>query len=286
MRPSSFELCRPGTIAEAAQAVLAGGTPLAGGQFLIHAMRLRRAKPEALVDLTSVEGLKRSISAHDGALEIGALATLSDVAASTHCVVNAPWIVESAKRVGDVQVRNLGTVVGNVCWADPRANLAVALLASDAVINVAAADGGNERKIPISKFFVGFRATALRNEIVTSVHMPISTDTIGCYLEFARQLQDLAIVSVCMVLKCGNSKRVAVAAGGVADTPVRLPAIEARLMADWDHVPDADAICQAITESHLQPLRDAFGSSDYKLHLLSVLIARAAQFCWKERTDA
>ena len=80
MRPSSFALHRPDTLAEAARAVLAGGKPLAGGQFLIHAMRLRREKPETLVDLTSVKGLDRSITAHDGALHIGALATLSDVA--------------------------------------------------------------------------------------------------------------------------------------------------------------------------------------------------------------
>ena len=108
MRPSPFSLHRPDTLAEASQAILAGARPLAGGQFLIYAMRLRREKPQALVDLTSVKGLSRSISTHDVMLEIGALATLSDVAASSDCAAGAPWIVELARKVGDVQVRNFG----------------------------------------------------------------------------------------------------------------------------------------------------------------------------------
>jgi CO/xanthine dehydrogenase FAD-binding subunit len=282
MRPSPFSLHRPDTLAEASQAILAGARPLAGGQFLIHAMRLRREKPQALVDLTSVKGLSRSISTHDVMLEIGALATLSDVAASSDCAAGAPWIVESARKVGDVQVRNFGTVVGNVCWADPRANLAVALLASDAVVNAAPANGRSGRTIPISEFFVGFRTTALHNEIVTSIRLPISTDAIGCYLEFGRQPQDLAIVSVCIVKKLGTNRSIAVAAGGIADTPIRLPVLEAKFTEDWNRPPSIELICQAIAGSRLQPVRDAFGSPDYKLHVLSVLIGRASHFCWKE----
>src|ERR1700733_9856131 len=84
------------------------------------------------------------------------------------------------------------------------------------------------------------------------------------------------------VKKLDTNRSIAVAAGGIADTPIRLPVLEAKFTEDWNRPPSIELICQAIAGSRLKPVRGAFGSPDYKLHVLSVLIGRASHFCWKE----
>ncbi len=270
MRPSSFDLTQPTSLLEAAALARNGAVLLGGGQALIQAMRLRTAQPPAVVDLKKVADLSRDIKTVDGAIRIGALVTVASLLASATVAERLPMLYEAAGRLGDVQVRNRATVVGNVCWADPRANLAVALVAYDAVLTVS--DGTQERRQKVVEVFAGFRSLALApGEIVTAVDVPVfDVAEPAAYLEFSRQRNDLALVNMAVVRKAWG--RYVVAAGGLAQTPLRLTEVEF-LLAEGA-TPSMQALKAAVASSPLSSLGDPFGSMDYKVHVGTVLLSR------------
>jgi len=262
MRPAAFEFLRPRTIDEALTAIGRGAQPLAGGQSLIAAMRLREAEPAALVDLEAIDALDGDIRCEAQHLHIGARVTHRMLAEHTAVAEEWPWLGDAARQLGDVQVRNLGTALGNVCWADPRANMAVALLASDASVIAAGPDGARER-IGLGEFFTGFRRNALGHRLAIGLIVPRHAGARGAYVEFSRQRQDLALINVCVVRQ-GELMRIAV--GGIADVPVRLQAVE-----------DAGVVAldSRLTADHYTPIADQHGDIEYKLHLARVLVRRA-----------
>jgi len=262
MRPATFVLHRPATLADALAALAAGAQPLAGGQSLLPAMRLRDAEPGALIDLTGVDALDADIRVTGAHVRIGARVTHATLAGDASIRADLPWLADAAAQIGDVQVRNLGTVLGNVCWADPRANMAVALLASDATVIAADADETCSA-IPLDEFFTGFRRHALDRRLAIALTLPRASGARGCYLEFSRQRQDLALVNVCTVAGA-NGLRVAV--GGIDATPVRLRAVECN---------GADALAAALDPARHRPITDQHGDAAYKLHLAGVLVRRA-----------
>jgi carbon-monoxide dehydrogenase medium subunit len=272
MRPAPFEYSRPSTLAAALVAVAGGAVPLAGGQSLLQAMRLRATEPAALVDLNGVAELSRSVGWTDATLEVGALLTHAGFLADARVAAEMPWLHAAARALGDVQVRNLGTVLGNVCWADPRANMPVALLASDAVVRVRTLEDAAERRIPLGDFLTGFRRTALGHGLALGLEVP-RRPARGVYLEFSRQRQDLALVNVCVVRAPGHAR---VVVGGVHAQPLRLTALEERLARQPLQEAVADATLAGLFDGlALEPVRDAHGSPDYKQHLARVLVARA-----------
>ncbi|MGE0484473.1 MAG: xanthine dehydrogenase family protein subunit M [Gammaproteobacteria bacterium] len=258
MRPAAFELHRPASLEAALGHVAAGAVPLAGGQSLLPAMRLRDATPTALVDLSTIAELDDAIVIADGWLRLGAHVTHRQVAEHTAIGSAMPWIAAAAQQLGDVQVRNLGTTLGNLCWADPRANMAVALLASDAAV-IVAAPGGQRTRLPLGEFFTGFRRHALGERIAMAIELPWATDARGVYLEFSRQPQDLALVNVCAVRR---GVALSVAVGGIDPVPVRLDAVER------DGPAALDAALRAADHA---PVVDQHGDAAYKLHLARVL---------------
>ena len=262
MRPAPFALHRPMTLADTLAAVAAGAQPLAGGQSLLPAMRLRDAEPGALVDLAGVDALDGDIRSAGERIRIGAHVTHAALAADDAIRADQPWLADAAAQIGDVQVRNLGTVLGNVCWADPRANMAVALLASDATVIAAEADG-TRGVIPLGEFFSGFRRHVLGQRLAVALELPRGAGARGCYLEFARQRQDLALVNVCAVAHA-NGLRIAV--GGIDPTPVRLAAVE---------TDGPGALEDALAPARHSPVADQHGDAAYKLHLAAVLVRRA-----------
>ena len=262
MRPAAFEFLRPRTIDEALTAIARGAQPLAGGQSLLATMRLREAEPAALVDLEAIDALDGEVRCEAQHLHIGARVTHRMLTEHAAVANEWPWLCAAARQIGDVQVRNLGTVLGNVCWADPRANMAVALLASDASVIAAGPDGARER-IGLAEFFTGFRRNALGHRLAIGLVVPRHGGARGTYLEFSRQRQDLALVNVCVVRQ-GELMRIAV--GGIAAVPLRLPAIEDAGVAVID---------SALTPDQYTPITDQHGDADYKLHLARVLVRRA-----------
>ena len=223
MRPAAFTYSRPASLADALRALAAGAVPLAGGQSLLQAMRLRAATPRAIVDLAGV-------------------AELSDAITVDH---------ESA-------------------------NMAVALLASDALVTaVAPSHGETVDRIALGDFFTGFRSHALNGRLATSIELPHSRGARGAYLEFSRQRQDLALVNVCVVRGAGHAR---VAVGGIDPMPVRLPEVEAAIV-DGDGADVVHALHENLVRGRHAPPVDHHGSDEYKLGLAVTLVKRALALC-------
>ncbi len=278
MRPGPFQYSKPETLEQALDAVLNGAVPLAGGQSLIQAMRLRFTEPTSIVDLNSIADLSDEINCEPGVVTIGALTTHRQLAEHSTVRDEFPWLAKAATELGDVQVRNRGTVLGNVCWADPRANMAVALLASDAVINTGSAStDGKIEQIPIVDFFAGFRRTVLNARLAISIELVRESNTVGSYIEFSRQRQDLALCNVCVVHRNSGT---AVAVGGIDQRPIRLSQLEPVLRDQGlSNNLLTTRIKQTIAESRLDPIDDQYGSPDFKQHLAATLIERAIEKC-------
>src|SRR5438093_4026854 len=163
------EYARPATVDEAV-ALLSeyeGARPLAGGQTLINVMKARAAAPDVLVDLQDLDELTGIELGSDGTLSLGAMATYNDVIGSAEARAR-PILGEVCSQIADVQVRNRGTVGGNVCSNDPTNHLPPLLVALGAMMTIAATDG--ERTVPAEDFFVGVYETAARpGELLTRV---------------------------------------------------------------------------------------------------------------------
>ena len=263
MRPAAFSYLSPRNLTDAITALNEGAVPLAGGQSLLQSMRMRELEPQAIFELSGVDGLSDAIVVDEAEIRIGAL--------TTHCALlenellgeEMPWLSEAANLLGDVQVRNRGTVLGNLCWADPRANMAVALLASDASV-MAIDNAGELMKIPLDHFFTGFRTNCLNLQLATEIQIPRHTAARGAYLEFSRQRNDLALVNAAVV---ASATTIRIAVGGIDPTPVLMttPGAETISVASIRHTLSPDS---------REPVADHFGDAGFKLHVAQTLVDR------------
>lgn len=270
MRPAPFELIRPDSLAHALDAINAGAVPLAGGQTLIQNLRLRRQEPETLLDVLSLDCLKNNIELIGDSLVVGAKVTHHQLAKSELVAQHCPWLGDAAAKIGDAQVRNLGTTLGNVCWGDPRANMSVALLASGAAAEVYLP--GQEavlERIALDDVFLAFQETKLQQCLAYQLCVPVANTSQGVYLEFSRQPQDLAVVNVCVV-KTAHELRIAL--GGIASIPLRVQSLEQQATT-LDQAADIAALLDQ--EERCVPPVDSFGSREFKLGVAAELTLRA-----------
>src|SRR5438128_10147404 len=154
------EYARPSSVQEAVRLLSEheGARPLAGGQTLINVMKARAATPDVLVDLQDLDELKGIELGADGTLELGAMTTCTDVIESVEARAR-PILGEVCAQIADVQVRNRGTIGGNVCSNDPTNHLPPLLVAVHATMTVAGS--GGERTVPAEEFFLGVYMTAV-----------------------------------------------------------------------------------------------------------------------------
>lgn len=260
----AFELHKADSLANAA-ALLAqsGGKPLAGGQSLVAAMKMRLAVPGTLVDLSGVPELQ-GIRREGDAVVIGAMTRHAEVAASDVVKGAIPALAALAEGLGDRQVRNMGTIGGSLANNDPAACYPAAVLGLAATINT------NKRKIAADEFFKGMYETALADgEIITSVSFPIPKK--AAYVKFPQPASRFALVGVFVAQTAGG---VRVAVTGAASSVFRAKTIEDALTKNFT----ADAAKAAkVDAAGLNS--DLHGSPAYRAHLVSVLAARAVAAC-------
>jgi carbon-monoxide dehydrogenase medium subunit len=266
------EYARPATVEEAIS-VLAGhegARPLAGGQTLINVMKQRAASPDVLVDLADLDELREIGFSSDGMLEIGAMVTCSQLMSSSEVDVARPILAEVAGTIADVQVRNRGTIGGNVCVSDPTNHFPPLLVALAATFTIRGQAG--ERTVPAEEFFLGVYMTAVgEGELLTRVNVPASSGAGDGYAGLTIGAHGTYIVNAAATVS-GDAARVAI--GCVAASPVRATAMEERL-AGGDF---SDAAVQAAAEglgAELDPPSDVHGSADYRRHLAEVSAVRA-----------
>lgn len=269
MRTEPFAYSRPKGLDEAVSLIAAGGTPLAGGQSLVQSMKLRSAAPQHLVDINDLSEL-RGISQVADWLRIGALTRHHEIISAALVHEFAPWLVQAARLLGDVQVRNRGTVGGNLAFGDARGNFPVALLASRARVLVFGEHG--EQTVDLPDFFV--RDDSNR-ALVTHIELPINRQARGAYLEISRQPNELSLVNAAVVI---TPSMATVAVGGVDEFPRRLPKVEEALagIVDYTDAVITAALGQLGAETLSYPA-DGQTPSAYRRSVLPTLIRRTIE---------
>ncbi len=259
----NFEYVKPRTVAEAAK-ILADdleAKALAGGQTLVPVLKQRLNKPSVVVDLAGLNlaGIKRV----GDNIEIGAMTTHAEIAASPEVKQAFPALAELAGNIGDRQVRYRGTLGGSLANNDPSACYPAAVLALDAVIRT------NQRDIPAAEFFQGLFTTALEpGEIITAVTFPLPER--AAYVKFANPASHYAMVGV-FVAKTKAGARVAVTGAGQGGV-FRHTAMEQALDKSFTPV----SLENVGTDEDMMNA-DIHGSAAYRAHLVGVIARRAVK---------
>jgi aerobic carbon-monoxide dehydrogenase medium subunit len=258
-----LDYARPASVKEAVQLLSAreDARALAGGQSLVNVMKTRVAAPELVVDLNGIDAL-RGIAADGGALTIGAMTTYAAIVDSSEVAAARPVLAEVARTIADVQVRNRGTIGGNVCSNDPTNHFPPLLAALQAEFTIRSPAG--ERTVDTDEFFEGVFATAVHpGDLLTAIRIPAKGDARDGWASATLGREGTGIVSVAASVS-GGSARIAI--GCVAATPVVLTASA-----------DETAVADAVKSAELDPPNDVHASADYRRHLASVLAARAVR---------
>ena len=271
-----FEYHRASSLEEALSLLSehSGAKVLAGGHSLLPAMKLRVSDPGILIDIGRVGDLS-GISKSKGSIRIGALTTHSTIAASADVPAG---LAEAAGMIGDPQVRNRGTIGGNVAHADPASDLPTVLTALGATFHAKGTKG--ERSMSAEEFFTGLFETALaEGEILTVVEVPAETKGTGsAYSKMASQASRYAMVgaAVTVTVKGGKCESASVAVGGLTPTAVRVSSVETALVGsklDTDTIAAAaEAVQDALGDDILG---DMHASADYRKAMAPVYVRRA-----------
>ena len=256
---SEVGYARPETLEQALDVLAehSGARALAGGQTLINVMKARAASPDVLVDLGGLSELKGIELGADGTLEIGAMATYTEIMASSEARAR-PILGEVCAQIADVQVRNRGTIGGNVCTNDPTNHLPPLVAALGAQFTIAGA--GGERTVSSDEFFLGVYLTAVgTGELLTKITIPAGRN--DGFAAVTLGVEGTCIASAAASLN--GATRIAL--GCVDAVPVVLTPSSS----------DDEAVKQAVRDASLEPPSDVHASSDYRRHLAEVLAVRA-----------
>ena len=265
MIPAQFDYIKVSTIDEAVSLLTQHGYDakiLAGGHSLIPAMKLRLNRPGLVIDINSIPGLN-NITEEGNEIVVGANCTHSMIEKSSLVNEKLNILSQTAKVIGDIQIRNRGTIGGSLAHSDPSSDYPATVLATDAVIEVQGNNG--KRSIAATDFFQGIFTTALEDdEIITAIRFP-KTDN-GVYLKFYQSASRFAVVG-CAALKRGGDIKVGIT--GVADTPYRAKSVEASY--------DGSATAAQHAVDGIDVMGDHFASEEYRAHLAKVFVRRALE---------
>ena len=289
-RLSHFEYRVPETVEEAIELLGSGGAQarlMAGGTDLIMKMKLGAISPGLVISLKKIDGLDEIAFSEKTGLTIGATALLADVASHPDVVRRYPAIAEAARGTANAQVRNMGTVVGNLCNASPAADNAPTLLAMGATVHIQGP--GGKRDLPLEQFFKGPGLTALSGaELVTAVSVAAPPEGSGAaYLSLsARGKLDCTAVgaaaAVTMKKDVCEDVRIFIAACG--PTPMRAVGAEAVIR--------GNTVSEELLETagdeavgDASPITDLRASADYRTKIIAVLTGRAIKAAIKRALE-
>ena len=278
-----FELLEPNSVEEACRLLSkhgGGAKVFAGGTALVKLMKKRLIHPSYLVNLKGIKELHFIREDKDG-VRIGALATLREIETSPLVRERLRVVTEMIHTIGSVQIRNVGTLTGNLCFADPASDPAPLLIALGAWLKIVGPGGA--RVLSLEEFFTDFYETTLSaDEILEEIQIPFLPKGSGVtYLKHTMRVAfDLAIVGVAVRLDlnlkdgvCQDSK---IVLGGVASTPVRAKKAEGILKGK---VIDDSRIVEAArtASSEVDPIHDVRASSEYRREMIEVFVERGIQ---------
>ena len=276
MIPAEFQYVRAASLKDVLAALAAqdGTKVLAGGHSLLPMMRFRLAQPPRLVDIRSL-GELRGISEHRRGARIGATTTYREVLDSELLRERFPIIVETTDSIGDVQVRNWGTIGGGVAHADPGADMPAVMVALDATFNLRSKKG--KRSVPAREFFRGPFETALEpDELLIDIVLPPLPRTAGtAYVSFEQAASGYALAAAAVVV--GLTRRtISHAAIALTGTGAVAPMVKAaeQLVGTKG---DADAVQRVAAQASdgLEIIGDIHAPAEYRRHLTTIAVRRA-----------
>ena len=272
MIPAAFDYQKVKTVDEALGA-LGDGKFLAGGHSLIPALKLRINRASKLVDISGIAALK-GIKEEDGEVVIGAAVTHGEIAYDSGIKNRLPFFGEAAALIGDLQVRNCGTIGGSIAHADPAADWPAVLLASDATIEVQGKSG--KRRIKATDFFTGLFTTSLQEgEIIISVRVPIPSDGVKTtYQKFEQPASRFAIVG-CAIMRLADGKT-NIAFTGVSNNAFRDANAEAEVSGKPLNNETIESAANASLRN-VQAMSDHFASEKYRRHIAKVYLRKALE---------
>jgi len=278
MIPESFDYQRASSVSEVISLLLKHGEDakiLAGGHSLVPTMKLRLATPGTLIDIGGISELKY-INDKGDYLAIGARATHWDIESSNLVAQKATALSQAAGQIGDVQVRNRGTIGGVLAHSDPQADYPGVVLALNATIVVQGSRG--ERTIAVADYFTGLWETALgEDELLTEVRIPTDrANANSCYLKFPQPASRYPFVgcAVAMDSSAGNCSDVRIGFSGVGETAFRDSRVEDELRGNTLNE-SAIAAASAKAADARSVLSDVFVSEEYRRAMAKVYLKRA-----------
>jgi carbon-monoxide dehydrogenase medium subunit len=274
MIPVAFDYQKVKTIDEAIAALSnADSKILAGGHSLLPAMKLRLSQPSKLVDIAGINEIK-GIREEDGEIVIGAGTTHADIANDDLIKRELSFFAQGASIIGDIQIRNYGTIGGSLAHADPAADWPPLVLAADAAIEVQGSNG--KRRIKATEFFTGLFSTSLQDdEIIVAIRVPVPPNgTKTTYQKFEQPASRFAIVG-CAVMRFADGK-INIAFTGISDHAFRDSHAENALSGQ---VINNDSLHAAVNAAlqHVDIMSDRFASKTYRKHLAKVYLKKALE---------
>ena len=273
----SFEFFEPTTLAEASRLFAAEHAQLlAGGTDLVIGMKALTETPQSVISLQKIAGLA-GITRDGGGVSIGAMTKVRDIELSDEIQNGYTALAEGAAEIGSIQIRNLATIGGNIAHASPAADTVAALLALDAQVDIASADG--ERSVPIDTFFTGPGQTVLRTgELITRFRLPNPASGSHYIKHKIREVMDLAFIGVAAAMEMANGTitgaRIGLAA--VAPTPIRAREAEA-LLAGKSLTDALLAEAGEAAAAACSPISDLRCSAEHRREMVDVLTRRTVQ---------
>jgi len=277
MKPAPFEYLRPDSLEETIGLLARHGERakvIAGGQSLVPMMNFRFAKPEILVDINDLKGLDYC-RVDGGLLRIGALARHAALHGSAAVREACPLMSEAYQHVAHGAVRNRGTLCGSLCHADPAAEMPAVALACGASMALRSAAG--ERIVPAAEFLQGLYATAANaDELLVEVRIPVAGPGVGHgFQEVSARQGDFALTLVASLIAIdgGRIAKAALVYGGVSDRPIRLAALEQRLLGQAPSPALFAGVADAAAEA-IDVNEDVHGDREYRRDLIRSLTPR------------
>lgn len=279
LRP--FELLEPETVEEAVQILSSYGVKakvLAGGIDLLSKMRRWQIKPECLVSIRRIPGLEYIESNGGSRLSIGALTTLRSIELSPTIQKNWTILYEAACQIASIQVKTMGTVVGNLCVATPASDIASVLFVLGAELKIVGP--ALEKTVPIENFYIGVDQTILEpNQIVAEILIPgIPVGAGGAFLKLEKTKADIAKVNVAVTVKVINDtcEEARIALGAVAPTVIRANKAEATLKGQKLEQKIISEAAEVAAEE-AKPITDMRSTAEYRQQMVAVLVRRATE---------
>lgn len=283
MYPDEFDLVAADSVGEALDLLAEHGDAetelLAGGHSLLPTMKSGLASPDVVVDVAGIDALG-GVEDRGDVVSIGATTTYATIADAALVADWAPAVAEAAGAVGDRQVRNRGTIGGNLAHADPAADLPGAIIAADATVVLEGRDG--ERTVDAEDFFLGMYATDVGDdELLTRVEVPKVTGAVGAYAKHANPASGYAVVGVAaqIVIDGGTVTAAGVGANGVLDHGVRLDPVEDAIAGTTldDEAIEAAAGRAPAGLDEAMVMSDSFATAEFRSSLLESYAARALE---------